>query len=340
VRPFDAIRDLRFCDNAVGRQRTLLARLQQRDKPILRGNLPLVPFPLQHVKTPRIVSRVDPLDRKVSARLRHHAILLTTMVAFGVSTACSDDEGGSGIPAGSGGTAGAAGAAGMSGAAGAGGDAMGGAAGRAGSGGSGGSTPLPPPTPALPDDAPTVACPTQINGSLDVSDSSQTGRHSRIEPVAACGMTKGFPGNAADPTNPHLFDVYRFSNPSAAPVCFNFTLTYGDIGVSDAGADAGSDASIPVDEGNGLDAGADAADSGGEPPVVNAGPARYLTAYGTFFPTDLALEYRGDVGGISLTSPQAMGITVPAGDTIDVVVYAIDVAPAGVGSYTLSCSTL
>lgn len=261
------------------------------------------------------------------------------MVAFGVSTACSDDEGGSVIPAGSGGTAGAAGAAGMSGAAGAGGNAMGGAAGRAGSGGSGGSTPLPPPTPALPDDAPTVACPTQINASLDVSDGSQTGRHNRIVPVAACGMTKGYPGNAADPTNPHLFDVYRFSNPSAAPVCFNFTLTYGDIGVSDAGADAGSDASIPVDEANGLDAGADAADSGAEPPIVNAGPARYLTAYGTFFPTDLALEYRGDVGN-SLISPQSMGITVPAGDTIDVVVYAIDVAPAGVGSYTLSCSTL
>jgi hypothetical protein len=213
---------------------------------------------------------------------------------------------------------------------------MGGAAGSAGSGGSGGSTPLPPPTPALPDDAPTVACPTQINASLDVSDPSQTGRHSRIAPVAACGMAKGFPGNAADPSNPHLFDVYRFSNPSAAPVCFNFTLTYGDIGVSDAGTDAGSDASVPVDAGSGLDAGTDA---GAEPPVVNAGPARYLTAYGTFFPTDLAREYQGDVGA-SLTSPQSMGITVPAGETVDVVVYAIDVAPAGVGSYTLSCSTL
>jgi hypothetical protein len=60
---------------------------------------------------------------------------------------------------------------------------------------------------------------------------------------------------------------------------------------------------------------------------------------GTFFPTSIELEYRGDVGDV-LTSPQAMGITVPAGDTIDVVVYAIDVAPAGVGSYTLSCSTV
>ena len=212
----------------------------------------------------------------------------------------------------------------------------GGAGGSAGSGGSGGSTPLPPPTPALPDDAPTVECPTQIDASLDATDRSQTGRHSRIEPVTACGMTKGFPGNAADPTNPHLFDVYRFSNPSTAPVCFNFTLTYGDIGASDAGADASS----PVDEVNGLDAGADAAaDSGAEPPVVNPGATRYMTAYGTFFPTNLALEYRGDVGA-TLNSPQTMGITVPAGDTIDIVVYAIDVAPAGAGSYTLSCSTL
>jgi hypothetical protein len=31
-----------------------------------------------------------------------------------------------------------------------------------------------------------------------------------------------------------------------------------------------------------------------------------------------------------------MGITVPAGGTIDVVVYAVDVAPAGVGPYALS----
>jgi hypothetical protein len=33
-----------------------------------------------------------------------------------------------------------------------------------------------------------------------------------------------------------------------------------------------------------------------------------------------------------------MAITVPAMTTIDVVVYAIDVAPAGADSYTLSCA--
>ena len=166
----------------------------------------------------------------------------------------------------------------------------------------------------------------------DGADRSQTGRHSRIAPVAACGASKGPPGTAADPSNPHLYDVYRFSNPSSAALCFNFTLTYGGVGGADAGSDAGADASIPE---SGLDAGADAATDAG--PVVNPDAARYMTAYGTFFPTSIEREYRGDVGEV-LTSPQAMGITVPAGDTIDVVVYAVDVAPAGVGSYTLSCS--
>lgn len=263
-----------------------------------------------------------------------------TMVAVGAVAACSDDDGGDGVPAaGGGGRAGAAGAGGIGGAAGA-----GGAAGRGGSSGaasgSGGtmSIPVPPPTPALPADAPTVACPTAIDGSLDGADRSQTGRHSRIAPVAACGAAKGSPGTAADPSNPHLYDVYRFSNPSNAAVCFNFTLTYGGVGVVDAGADAGADASIPDGVPSGLDAGADAGDAG-DAPAVTPEPAKYMTAYGTFFPTSIELEYRGDVGDV-LTSPQAMGITVPAGDTIDVVVYAVDVAPAGVGSYTLSCSTL
>lgn len=263
-----------------------------------------------------------------------------TMVAVGAVGACSDDDGGAGIPAaGGGGRAGSAGAGGMGGAAGAGGGAgSGGSSGSASGSGGTASVPVPPPTPALPADAPTVACPTVIDGSLDGADRSQTGRHSRIPPFAACGAAKGSPGTAADPSNPHLYDVYRFSNPSSAAVCFNFTLTYGGVGVGDAGADGGSDASIPDGTESALDAGADAAaDGGADAPVVDNGPARYLTAYGTFFPTSIELEYRGDVGDV-LTSPQAMGITVPAGDTIDVVVYAVDVAPAGAGSYTLSCS--
>ena len=33
-----------------------------------------------------------------------------------------------------------------------------------------------------------------------------------------------------------------------------------------------------------------------------------------------------------------VGVTVPAGETVDVVVYAVDNAPLGVGPYTLSCS--
>jgi hypothetical protein len=272
--------------------------------------------------------------------MRHHAVLFTTMIALGVGSACSDPEGsgtqGVGGTAGMGGAGGTSGAAGMSGGTGTSGSSgMGGSAGTGGAGGASnggaGGNPVQP-TPALPDDAPTVTCPTEINGSLETSDGSQTGRHSRFGALSACGMTKMFPGNGADPTNPHLFDVYRFSNPTAAPVCFTFTLTYGEISVVDV--DAGADAA-----GSENDAGVDtgAADAG-DPPVVVTALQKYLTAYGTFFPTDLSLQYLGDTGD-RLVPPQEMGVTVPANGTIDVVVYAIDVAPAGVDSYTLSCST-
>jgi hypothetical protein len=158
-----------------------------------------------------------------------------------------------------------------------------------GSGGSGGAT-----------DAGivTLTCPTTIAGVLDTTDSTQTGRVSRIPPAAACGAPKPFPSNAADPTNPHLFDVYRFVNPSSDDVCFNFTLTYDGSG----------------------------------------GLLRYLTAYISYDPANIDVGYLGDVG-VVLTSPQTMGITVPAASSIDVVVFAIDVAPSGVGPYTLSCDT-
>jgi hypothetical protein len=170
-------------------------------------------------------------------------------------------------------------------------------------------------------------------GVLEASDARQTGRHSRIVPVSACGTTKTSPGTGADPSNSHLFDVYRFSNPSSAAACFEFTVTTGVVGGEEA-ADAGPDASSPDD---GADGGLAAEDGGAESPSVNPAPAVYMAAYRTFFPTNIGLEYRGDVGNL-LVSPQSMGITVPAGETIDVVVYAVDVAPGGVGSYTLSCS--
>jgi hypothetical protein len=148
-------------------------------------------------------------------------------------------------------------------------------------------------------------------------------------------MTKGNPGLGADPSNPHLYDVYRFANPTAAAVCFTFTLSYGGIGIVEGGLDAGPDAATDAGE-SGLDASVDA--GGTDAAVVSAAPQKYLTAYRTFYPTDLTRAYLGDVGD-TLSPPQAMGITVPAGGTIDVVVYAVDIAPAGVGSYTLSCST-
>lgn len=113
--------------------------------------------------------------------------------------------------------------------------------------------------------------------------------------------------------------------------------------MSDASVvDAGEPEPEPVAEVDG-DGGADAAleDAGGEepsPPAVPPGPAKYMLAYGTFFPTDVSRDYLADVGG-ALFSPQTLGVTVPAGGTVDVVVYAIDNAPGGVDSYALSCST-
>jgi hypothetical protein len=69
-------------------------------------------------------------------------------------------------------------------------------------------------------------CPTTINGSLDPSDATQIGRHSRFAPASACGTKKDFPGNGADTTYSHLYDAYHFINVTGAPVCFTFTLTY------------------------------------------------------------------------------------------------------------------
>jgi hypothetical protein len=144
----------------------------------------------------------------------------------------------------------------------------------------------------------TMTCPTTIAGVLDTTDSVQIGRESRISPVAVCGVPKPFPSSVADPTNPHLFDVYHFVNPGSADACFNFTLTYdGSTGVQ-----------------------------------------RYLAAYTHFDPTNIGNGYLGDVGGV-ITSPQTMGITVPAASSIDVVVLAIDPSPSGVGPYTLSCAS-
>jgi hypothetical protein len=148
----------------------------------------------------------------------------------------------------------------------------------------------------------TFTCPTTINGILETTDRTQVGRHSRFAPISICGAPKAYPDNAADPTKPHVFDVYRFVNPTAATVCFNFTLTY-------ATTDAGP------------------------------GNDRYMVAYTVFNPADIMSGYLGDVG--TLTPPHMMGITVAAGASIDVVVYAVNAANDPfpyVGPYTLSCA--
>jgi hypothetical protein len=61
-------------------------------------------------------------------------------------------------------------------------------------------------------------------------------------------------------------------------------------------------------------------------------------AYSVFDPTNIASGFLGDVGGV-LTSPQTMGMTVGAGATIDMVVFAVAQGTAAAGSYTLACST-
>jgi hypothetical protein len=139
-----------------------------------------------------------------------------------------------------------------------------------------------------------MICPTTINGSIDSSDATQLGRLARYAPVSACGTRKSFPGSA-EATNLHFYDAYHFINPTGAPVCFNFTLTY------------------PGYE------------------------QLYVAVYSVADPTNITTSYLGDVGGV-LTSPQTMGITVDAYETIDVVVYAISTSTAA-GSYTLSCTT-
>jgi hypothetical protein len=144
-----------------------------------------------------------------------------------------------------------------------------------------------------PDVRGTVACPTTIYASLDPTDPTQIGRHSRYDPASTCGSTKTFPGNGADTTYAHLYDIYHFVNPSSMPVCFYFILTY-------------------------------------------FGDPLYAAAYSSFDPTNIATGYLGDVGGV-LTSPQSMGITVGAGATVDMVVYAIAMGTTAAGSYTLSC---
>ena len=255
----------------------------------------------------------------------------------------------------------------------------GGAGGAGGGGGAGGSDAAidtgadvpedsgsPVDVPPMMPDAPMVTCPMTVNGVLEATDPTQAGRLSRINPTSTCGTTKAFPGTGADPSNPHVFDLYRFVNPSATSVCFTFTLTYAtspppdggapDGGVAEGGApdDAAAEAGTMEDGGVTDDGGASdggvaeggapdgsPADAGADAPVQPMGfNDRYLVAYTSFDPTNIASGYLGDVGAV-LTSPQTMSITVPANSSIDVVVYAIAATNSAnpyTGPYTLSCT--
>jgi hypothetical protein len=196
-----------------------------------------------------------------------------------------------------------------------------------------------PVDPALPPDASTVTCPTTINGVIDADSPTQVGRHSRNSTSipSVCGTRQSNPGNGADMTGAHFYAVYRFSNPTSAAVCFNFTLTYdGAVAVVDAGPDAsGDDASDDA----GIDAGTNDAATDGGPVTVPAGLQKYMVAYSTFYPTDIvSSDYLADVGDL-LQPPQTMGVTVPAGGTIDVVIEAVAPAPDGTDTFTLTCAT-
>lgn len=171
--------------------------------------------------------------------------------------------------------------------------------------------------PALLPDAATLPCPTTIDDAISSSDGQEIGRLSRFGAGAACGMVPQFPGTASDPTNPHLYRAYRFANATTARSCFTFTLNGATASDGDASTD--SEASVAPDAST--------------PPT----PLSYMSAYSTFYPDDIASGFLGYTGGV-INPPQTMSIAVPAGATIDVVVLAVDVAPAGAGPFTLSCT--
>ncbi len=64
----------------------------------------------------------------------------------------------------------------------------------------------------------------------------------------------------------------------------------------------------------------------------------YLSAYSTFDPKDIISGHIGD-SGETTSSPHTIGITVGAGETIDIVVAAVAMGTDPAGRYTLACST-
>jgi hypothetical protein len=206
--------------------------------------------------------------------------------------------------------------------------------------------------PALLPDAGTFPCPTTINGAITSCDGTQIGRFARVNNGNVCNETQAYPTTTPDPTEPHYYHVYRFANPTSGTTCYTFTLTYvtdgGALTVAldastqtDAGADAGAapDATTQTDAGAAPD-GSMQNDAGTEPECSEDqvdGGLRVLSIYSTFYPDDLADGFLGYSGGV-LTPPQSASITVAAGGTVDVVVMAVDIAPAGTGPFILTCA--
>jgi hypothetical protein len=206
-----------------------------------------------------------------------------------------------------------------------------------------------PPTPALLPDAGTFTCPTTIVDSISSTDGTQIGRNNRDPPTTACNTTEPYPGNAADPDMAHFYLAYRFFNPDSSASCVTFTLNYGPTVQDDvdAGDASTQDASTQNDGGNRdastqNDAGASASSASSSSGVVDDGPSRYVSAYSTFYPTNIPLGFLGYACvGYSqgpTNPPMAMSVTIPAGGTVDVVVTAVDPAPNGPGPYPFSLS--
>jgi hypothetical protein len=143
--------------------------------------------------------------------------------------------------------------------------------------------------PALLPDAATVLCPITITDALGTLDPVQTGRTSRYAPSSACGSM-----------------AKAYPSTGADPSSSHIFHAYRFANPADAATNCFT-FNLTYDA---------------------TSPQKYMMVYSTFYPADLAQGWLGDVGG-QLVSPQPMSISVAPGTTVDVVVLAIDTAPAG-----------
>lgn len=122
-----------------------------------------------------------------------------------------------------------------------------------------------------------------FTGRLTTADPTQMGRVSRLNPPSVCGNVKAFPGILSATSQFH-YKTYSVKNTSATADCVTFNLTNAD----------------PLNQ-------------------------LFLIAYnGSYNPADLSQNYMGDTASSTAnnpsTPPVSMGITIPAGATVVLVV--------------------